>query len=145
MQLSKKGEFVAVPNWYNNIEYSKEKERGFDCLEDLYVPGYFEIPIQKGESVIFSASTKEAKTGALKAKFTKETAKRTPRSSFINCLTNSAQQFIVRKNKEVDIIAGFPWYTGITRQTFIALPGLTFANDDRETFEQVIDTQLKVV
>ncbi len=143
MQLSKKGEFVAVPNWYNNIEYSKEKERGFDCLEDLYVPGYFEIPIQKGESVIFSASTKEAKTGALKAKFTKETAKRTPRSSFINCLTNSAQQFIVRKNKEVDIIAGFPWYTGITRQTFIALPGLTFANDDRETFEQVIDTQLK--
>lgn len=143
MQVSKNADFVAIPHWYNNIEYQKEKERGFEYQEDLYVPGYFEFSIKKGESVIFSASTQEGKSGALKAKFTKETNKRVPRTSFLNCLKNSAQQFIVRNEKDVDIIAGFPWYTGITRQTFVALPGLTLTDHDEETFEQVLDTQLK--
>ncbi len=145
MQLSKEGEFVPVPNWYNNIEYQKEKERGFESIEDLYVPGYFEVPIAKGESIIFSASTKEIKPSALKAKFTKECHKRIPRNSFLNCLANSSQQFIVRRGDKADVIAGFPWYTGIPRQTFIALPGLTLAQGDLETFEQVLDTQLTCV
>ena len=41
MQLSKKNEFHFEPDWYRNIEYPKEQERGYDTLEDLYVPGYF--------------------------------------------------------------------------------------------------------
>ncbi len=44
--------------------------------------------------------------------------------------------------RQTGIIAGYPWYNGITRQTFIALPGLTLSLDDPETFENVIDTQL---
>ena len=143
MQFSKDVEFVPVPHWYNSIEYQKEKERGFDYKEDLYVPGYFEIPIKKGESIIFSASTEEAKPASLKAKFTKELSKRTPRNSFLNSLKNSAQQFIMRSGGDADIVAGFPWYTSITRQTFVALPGLTLAHGDLQTFVAVIDSQLK--
>ncbi|MFV0378923.1 MAG: amylo-alpha-1,6-glucosidase [Mangrovibacterium sp.] len=142
LQFSKKAEFVPVPHWYNDIEYSKEKERGFEYTEDLYVPGYFEVPIEKGESIIFSASTVETSPAGLKAKFTRETGKRVPRNSFLNCLKNSAQQFIFRKGNQVDIIAGFPWYEGLTRQTFVALPGLTLAQNDTETFELTIKTQL---
>ena len=142
MQFSKAAEFIAVPHWHNHIEYSKEKERGFEYQEDLYVPGYFEIPIEKGESIIFSASTTEAKPASLKAKFTKESGKRVPRSSFLNSMKNAAQQFIMRSGRQTDIIAGFPWYTGVTRQTFVALPGLTLSHGDQETFEQVLDTQL---
>lgn len=142
MQFSKKAEFIPVPHWYNNIEYGKEKERGFEYMEDLYVPGYFEIPIEKGESIIFSASTVEATTSGLKAKFTREIGKRVPRNSFLNCLKNSSQQFIARKGNQADIIAGFPWYNGLTRQTFVSLPGITLAQGDMETFEQVIKSQL---
>ncbi len=142
MQFSKEVEFVPVPTWYNDIEYLKEKERGYESTEDLFVPGYFEVPIKKGESIVFSASTSEVKPASLKAKFTKEIGKRIPRDSFMNCLSNSAQQFILRKGNETDIISGFPWYNGNTRQTFIALPGLTLSLDDRETFEAVVDTQL---
>ncbi len=53
MQFSKKNEFVFRPDWYRNIEYPLEQERGYDSLEDLYVPGYFEMPIKKGESIVF--------------------------------------------------------------------------------------------
>ncbi|WP_423129075.1 amylo-alpha-1,6-glucosidase [Gaoshiqia sp. Z1-71] len=142
MQFSKEAEFIPVPDWYHNIEYLKEKERGYDYQEDLFVPGYFEVPIAKGESIVFSASTFEAKPASLKGKFTKECNKRIPRISFLNCLSNSAQQFVMRKGKETDIIAGFPWYNGNTRQAFVALPGLTLALNDRQTFEDVVDTQL---
>lgn len=142
MQFSDEVEFVAMPDWYHNIEYLKEKERGYEYREDLFVPGYFEIPIEKGESIIFSASTGEINPAGLKARFTRERGKRIPRSSFIACLNRAAEQFVTRNGHHADIIAGFPWYHGITRQTFIALPGLTLPGDDRKTFEAVTDTQL---
>ena len=55
MQFNKKVKFVYEPYWYNGIEYPKEQERGYPYQEDLYVPGYFEVPIKKGETIIFSA------------------------------------------------------------------------------------------
>ncbi len=142
MQLSKANEFIPVPDWYNNIQYIKEQNRGYDYMEDLFVPGYFEVPIKKGESIVFSASTKEANANGIKAKFTRELNKRTSRDSFLESLINSAQQFVFRKNSKTDIIAGFHWYGSRIRQTLVALPGLTLDLGDYKTFEEVIDTQL---
>ena len=48
MQFSKNAEFIPVPDWYYNIEYLKELNRGYDYLEDLFVPGYFEVTNKKG-------------------------------------------------------------------------------------------------
>ena len=56
MQFSKENEFHFDPNWYRGLEYPKEKQRGYLSDEDLYVPGYFEMAIKKGESIVFSAS-----------------------------------------------------------------------------------------
>ena len=95
-RCSKPVEFVPVPDWYYNIEYMEEQKRGYEFKEDLYVPGYFEMPIKKGESIVFSASTKEVDPGGLKRKFTSELNSRTPRTASSNCLLNAAQQFIVK-------------------------------------------------
>lgn len=143
MQFSKEAEFIPAPDWNYGIEYPKEKNRGYEFKEDLFVPGYFELPIKKGETIVFSASTTENKPGSLKQKFTREISKRIPRDTFLGNLSNSAQQFFVRKDHQTDIIAGFPWYGPISRQTFIALPGLTLDLDDRETCELALDTQLE--
>ncbi|MGE4587811.1 MAG: amylo-alpha-1,6-glucosidase [Mangrovibacterium sp.] len=140
LQFSKEPEFVAVPDWYNNIEYFREKERGYAYLEDLFVPGYFELPIIRGESLVLSASTSAVKPGGLKARNTRERKNRLPNDSFINCLTNAAAQFITRSGSRTDLIAGFPWYNSLTRQTLIALPGLSLAFDSPETFREVIGT-----
>ncbi len=142
MQFSKEPDFVPVPHWYYDIEYIKEQHRGYDFQEDLFVPGYFELPIAKGESIVFSAATFEAKPASFKQKFTREVNKRIPRETFLDNIDNAAQQFIVKKNGQTDIIAGFPWYGARTRQTFVALPGLTLERDDTATFEAVMDTQL---
>jgi glycogen debranching enzyme len=72
MQFSKKAEFIPVPDWYYNIEYLKELHRGYDYLEDLFVPGYFEISLKKGESIIFQQEPKKQIPITLKQTFTKE-------------------------------------------------------------------------
>ena len=143
MQFSKEVDFVPVPDWYYNIEYMKERRRGYEFQEDLFVPGYFELPIKKGESIVFSASTAEEKPNGFKRRFTSEMNKRTARDSFSNSLLNSAQQFLcVRKDGE-DIIAGYPWYESIPRQTFMAINGILLRQGDLKTYEAILKTQTK--
>ena len=93
MQFSKKNNFIFQPDWYRGVEYPKEQERGYASNEDLYVPGYFEMNIKKGETIVFAASTSEIKSRSLKALFDKEVNERAPRDNFFHCLVNAAHQF----------------------------------------------------
>ena len=141
MQFSKKNEFVFQPDWYRGIEYPKEQERGYASNEDLYVPGYFEMPIRKGESIVFSASTSQIKTTTLKKLFQQEIDVRVPRDNFYHCLVTAAHQFHNRQpNDDRYLLAGYPWFKARARDTFIALPGLTLAIDEQDYFELVMKT-----
>lgn len=143
MQLNKKNEFVFQPDWYRGVEYPKELERGYAFTEDLYVPGYFEFKIKKGESVVFSAGLSEIKTSQLKQIADFEVNIRTPRDNFYHCLVNSAHQFYYHMDNENYILAGYPWFKCRARDMFISLPGLTLANDEVEHFEQCLQTAEK--
>ncbi len=141
MQFNKKNEFHFVPDWYRGVEYPKEQERGYASNEDLYVPGYFEMNIKKGESIVFAASTSQIRSSSLKSLFEKEVAERAPRDNFFHCLVNAAHQFHNRLgNDERYILAGYPWFKCRARDTFIALPGLTLAIEEQDYFELVMKT-----
>ena len=144
MQFNKKNEFVFQPDWYRGIEYPKEQERGYASNEDLYVPGYFEVSIKKGESIIFAASTSAIKSSSLKSLFEKELSVRFPRENFYQCLVASAHQFHNRNSKdERYLLAGYPWFKCRARDQFIALPGLTLAIDEPDYFELVMKSAEK--
>lgn len=143
MQTSKKCEYYPAPDWFYNIEYQEEQKRGYDYQEDLFVPGFFEMTIKKGESIVFAAGLTEIPTQTLNKRFEQEIQTRVPRNSFENCLENAARQFFVKKEDKVYVIAGFPWFGPWGRDTFISLPGLTLACKDLETCEAVIDTMTK--
>ena len=141
MQFSKKNTFVFEPNWYRGLEYPKEQERGYDANEDLYVPGYFEMNIKKGESIVFSASIKEFTTKGLCQLFEDEVNERSPRDNFFHCLVNAAHQFHISEgNGDEYILAGYPWFKCRARDTFVALPGLTLAIEEESYFEAVMRT-----
>ena len=142
MQLSKENEYTHVPDWYYSIEYQEEMDRGYEYQEDLYIPGFFEFEIEKGESVFFAAGTKELNPASMKRNFNAELEKRIPRNNFANCLTNAAQQFIIRKGKSTELLAGFPWFGRSGRSTFVSLPGLTLVNGDFAACKSVIDTMV---
>lgn len=139
LQSSKDIEFIPVPDWYLGIEYLKEQNRGFPYQEDLFVPGYFETGIKTGESIVMAAGTSEAKTGGLKAKFTREKKKRIPRDSMINNLLNSGQQFLMKRGSVTRLIAGYHWYGERHRDTLLALPGLAAYQEDRSAYRSILD------
>ena len=141
MQFNKKVKFVYEPYWYNGIEYPKEQERGYPYQEDLYVPGYFELPIKKGETIVFSAGVDSVATTRLKSLFDAEVKSRTPRTSFFNCLKNSAQQFYFRPQKDdAYLLAGYPWFKVRARDLFVSLPGCTLSIQDPVRFEKIMCT-----
>lgn len=141
MQFSKDNEFHYEPYWYRGLEYPKEQARGYYSDEDLYVPGYFEMKIRKGESIVFSGSTSEIKTSTLKRIFDDEVEFRPPRDNFFHCLVNAAHQFHNRKkNDDRYILAGYPWFKCRARDQFIALPGLTLSIEEQDYFELVMKT-----
>ena len=141
-QLNKPFEYLHVPDWYYNFEYSKDKERGYDCYEDLYNPGYFLIKLKVGESVILSVATDECNPSFMTRIYNSEISHRTPRDSFKGCLLNAAQQCIAKENGKYRVIAGYQWLGVIPRDTFIALPGLTLTQNKAEIFRNVIDNMI---
>jgi len=143
MQLNRTHEFVAAPDWYYKFEYLEEKERGYPCLEDLLTTGYFEIPIAKGESIIFSGSTEEVDSGEIEKMFNEELARRSNKIDFLSCLRHSARQFIVRHGDRTEVIAGYPWFGRWGRDTFIALPGITLTQGRVEDFRSVLNTMTR--
>ncbi|MDD5345495.1 MAG: amylo-alpha-1,6-glucosidase [Proteiniphilum sp.] len=143
MQFNKKPEFVYHPDWYKDIEYLQDLLNGDTYQEDLYVPGYFEMSIEKNESIIFSAAEMMVEPESLAAEFDFEMNKRTPRSCFFNCLKNSSHQFyyIPGKNEQY-LLAGYPWFKVRARDQFIALPGCTLAVGKSDDFEAIMDTAI---
>lgn len=142
MQFSKGVEYNHTPYWYKNLEYEKEQERGYDYLEDLLVPGYFEMPIKKGETIYFTAGLSEISPRTLKSLWEKEYAERNPRRDMFNCLKNAARQFAKKETEGTYLLAGYPWFKTRARDEFISLPGATLSIDDIPMFKAVADSAI---
>jgi len=140
MQFSKKCNYTHLPLWYKNIEYYKEQERGYEYLEDLLVSGVFEMPIKKGESIIFSAGTTAVSVRKLNQLWDDELKRRHPRTDMFSCLKNSAQQFYKRENNKTYLLAGYPWFGSRARDQFVATPGCTLSIDRMDYFDTIMDT-----
>ena len=142
MQTSAQAAFKYQPYWYSGVTYSDEYRRGFDCREDLFVPGTFSLEMNPGDSVVFSASVNEVNPRGLKRKFTDTLKKMDPIESYEDLLRHNAEMFKVHQGDKVRINAGFTWLeTGLLRETVMALPGLTlYANGDCDEFEAILDT-----
>lgn len=145
MQFSSEVRWVDDGHWYKGIEYYKDRDRGVPYKEDLWVPGYFEIPIRKGESIIFSASTALEDPAEFEKVYDEELKSRTCRTSFYNCLKNAAKQFYLKNEFGDYIMAGYPWYNVRGRDELIALPGCTLSINHEEDFVAIMDSFLKAL
>lgn len=142
MQMNiKSAKFVTDSYWNNNITYSDEYRRGFDCKEDLFVPGYFEFTMKPGTSVVFSASLTQEDPSGFKQKFDSTIKKKGSASDFHDQLRRCANRLITDHNGRKKINAGFTWmYTGLLRETLQALPGLAlYGLNDPKQFEEILD------
>ena len=141
LQISCKGTFRENGYWYDGITYSDEMRRGFDCREDLYVPGYFEAEMRPGESFVFSACAGDAVAPAgLKRKFAATVEKIGPITSFHDQLVRNADLLIRNTDGHKQIVAGYSWmYTGLLRETLYSIAGLTlYGKNSPKEFEEIL-------
>lgn len=140
MQFSKKCTYTHNPLWYKGIEYQKEQERGYEYKEDNLVPGYFEIPMKKGESVIFSAGISAVNVKTLKPTWEKELKRRIARTDMYETLKNSAAQFYKRVGDKCYLLGGYPWFNKPDARTeFFSVSGCTLGIGRPEYWEAIMD------
>lgn len=145
LQFSKQPHYHHQPHWYNHLLYAKEQERGYPCTEDLMVPGYFEMPIKKGESIYFTAGIDEISPAALKKMWENELALRQARVDMYHCLRNAAIQFTKKVENGVYLLAGYPWFKVRSRDQFIAMPGCTLSIGENATFVEMATTAMREI
>lgn len=109
------GRFEPGADWYYNVEYLMELERGLDFREDLYTPGVIVLDLKPGEWAPICASITVLGCDGAGYAATLRYKAPTPR----------ADPFVVKRaDGRPTIIAGYPWFTDWGRDTMISIPGL---------------------
>lgn len=146
LQFSVAAHFVDTPHWNEQMLYFKERDRGYEHTEDLYVPGYFECDAEVGQSIYVSAGIEPTDPTKLAELFDAEYKVRIPRLDFRSCLLSSAQQFYFRPNAEDGyLLAGYPWFGVRARDLFVALPGCSIYADAPERYYRVMQTAIPIL
>ena len=145
LQFSEAFEYTHNPMWYLGITYSDEYRRGFDCKEDLMVPGSFVFNVKKGTTIVMSASTNEVNPKGIKSRFTRVLSSTIPTDSYENLLLAAAKSMVWDVQGSKQICAGYSWLKpGLLRETVIALPGIAlYGLGDRKLFEEILDNLIR--
>ncbi len=155
------GQTSKVDNCYfYGMFYITEQERGLDCKEDHFIPGYFNIPIKPWEckTIYFRASSEISCNEASLLGNLASTAEHIFEQQLqrkgqlqekagysepvLQRLVLAADDFIVyRKSTGAKtIIAGYPWFTDWGRDTMIAFTGLTLTTGRFDDAKEILYT-----
>ncbi len=145
LQTNVKNEYHHQPYWYKGLTYTDEQRRGFDCTEDLLVPGTFAVEMKPDTEVVFSASDKEEKSSGLKTRFNTFVRNASVITSYRGFLLENVERMKVIKNGRKTVCAGYSWLgTGLLRETLEALPGLTlYSCASPKEFEEILDNVIE--
>ena len=123
--------------FYSNMFFRVEEQRGFDCVESEYIPGEFKVIIPEKSQVEIYVVAELNSTCSINDTQTKNIIRgeeirlqKLFKMAGVNDevkqeLVVAADQFIVNKNENRSIIAGYPWFQDWGRDVFISLEGLT--------------------
>lgn len=135
------GRFEPGGDWYWRVLYRRERERGLDCLEDLFSPGVLTVTLPPGGSatLIVSSEPPERIEVDAAAAWRREWRRRgavvrrtgLPADDEVGqTLALAADAFIVTAPPARRVvIAGYHWFAPGGRDALIALPGLTLATN----------------
>ncbi len=134
--------------WFWNVAHRRERERGFEFVEDLMAPCVVRARLEPGSSFALTAylgrrndrnaaeslTAFDARAGELLERSPGPTDAPTRR------LVLAADQFLVRRgSSEIGtVIAGYHWFGDWGRDTMISLPGLALATGRAESMRGIL-------
>ena len=139
------GTYTHDPQWYRQVQYDKDRARGYDYAEDLASPGVMRWDLSAGEAAwIVSADLPDAAgmlgdaQPAVSTLHAIQSAERARRLTFVSPLARAADAYIVRRGQGSSIIAGYPWFGDWGRDTFVALRGICLATGRLEDAVRIL-------
>jgi len=124
--------FIPSNDTYFKFYYLEDDLNGYDSVENLYSPGYFQFKLNKEINIDFWVPGN------------------TPQKDFSNLMGrpkginqdiwNGADLFITQDN----IIAGFPWFNYWSRDAFISIPGLLLVRGYLEHGKIIIENWMNL-
>lgn len=151
LQMDGPSSWQTAQDWYYNIEYLVEQERGFPFQEDLFMPGIFEVDLVPGHAVYLTVSTESLQKEHSRHDFERLWQEESQRRIDEEAETDSLQKHLAREGKRFliatpgsttgridSIVAGYHWFGSWGRDTMIALPGLTFFAGRQALGEQIL-------
>lgn len=154
--------FMSQTKTIKKIFYRQEFERGLDCTESLFSPGFFNLDVNEGETVYFLASSEswgeldDDPTRLFENELDRRKkllfmAKGTSKNLMTAQLALAADQFVIlprtRSKKDLEasgslrtVIAGYHWFTDWGRDTMISLEGLTLCTGRHEEAKAILLT-----
>ncbi|MDR3358882.1 MAG: amylo-alpha-1,6-glucosidase [Desulfovibrio sp.] len=136
MQAGGKHVFYPLPDWFHNVDYFQETERGFPGEEDLFQPGRLEIPLTDAGSVCVAVGTElceESPEDIWLVESERGRADCNAGGGLVGSLGRMGRQFCVTTpSGRSAVLAGYHWFDAWSRDALIALPGLAFLNGNSE-------------
>lgn len=141
------GAYRHDPDWFRQVQFTVERQRGLDCTEDWWSPGEFAYQLHAGDDATLLFSTEPNARFDVAALVRAERGRRTrlralaPRGDpLARRLLRAAEQYLSERGTQQTVIAGYPWFTDWGRDTFISLPGLCLVTGRYGLAWQVIES-----
>jgi predicted glycogen debranching enzyme len=125
------GGYHHEPDWFRQVQFTVERQRGLDYTEDWWSPGEFAYQLHVGDDATLILSTEPDACFDVAALVRDERARRArlrevapSGDPLARQLWRASEQYIAGRGAQQTVIAGYPWFTDWGRDTFISLPGL---------------------
>jgi len=145
VQAFHNGQYRHGPDWYRDVEYRIEHERGLDHVEDWWSPGecvFDLVPAETAELVLTTETLSSVDVGQIVAEERRRREgmlKVVPTNDRLTRrLWTATAAYLVRRGDRQTVMAGYPWFTDWGRDTFISLPGLCLVTGRYEIARQVL-------
>ena len=140
------GQYHHGPDWYRQIHYRVERERGLDHLEDWWSPGECLFTLTPGTAAELVFTTDDLSTLDVAQVVAEERSRRAglldsiaTHDPLTRRLWDATDAYLVRREDRQTVIAGYPWFADWGRDAFIALPGLCLVTGRYDVARQVIE------
>lgn len=141
------GGYRHEPQWFRQVQFPVEQQRGLDYAEDWRSPGEFTYVLRAGDQAVLAFTNESVAQLDIDAFIAREGQRRgnlahaaTTGHPLAHQLWRATEMNHSERGTQQTVIAGYPWFTDWGRDTFISLPGLCLATGRYEIAWQVIES-----
>ncbi len=120
------GRYHSAPEWSEGIAHPIEATRGQTASGDAYSPGWFEVPLQRGESASLILTAEQHPAPNLANSLALE-SEPSGDDAFGQSLVRAIKAFVVKRDAGKTVIAGYPWFLDWGRDSLICARGMIAA------------------